>query len=136
MSITDVARDWAAHDPAPETAAYVLDILEDPARAAELQSRFSGPLTFGTAGLRGEVGAGESRMNRAVVTRATYGLMDWLGRPAWLLVAMPAMAPATSIPPPPRSFPQLEAPRSFFRPAYRRPSPPSPSARFMPTPGS
>lgn len=80
MSITDVARDWAAHDPDPETAAYVLDLLEDPARAAELQSRFSGPLTFGTAGLRGEVGAGESRMNRAVVTRATYGLMDWLGR--------------------------------------------------------
>ena len=80
MSITDVARDWAAHDPDPETAAYVLDILEDPARATELQSRFSGPLTFGTAGLRGEVGAGESRMNRAVVTRATYGLMDWLGR--------------------------------------------------------
>ena len=80
MSITDVARDWAAHDPDPETAAYVLDILKDPARAAELQSRFSGPLTFGTAGLRGEVGAGESRMNRAVVTRATYGLMDWLGR--------------------------------------------------------
>ena len=75
-----MARDWAAHDPDPETAAYVLDLLEDPARAAELQSRFSGPLTFGTAGLRGEVGAGESRMNRAVVTRATYGLMDWLGR--------------------------------------------------------
>ena len=75
-----MARDWSAHDPDPETAAYVLDLLEDPARAAELQSRFSGPLTFGTAGLRGEVGAGESRMNRAVVTRATYGLMDWLGR--------------------------------------------------------
>ena len=75
-----MARDWAAHDPDPETAAYVLDLLEDPVRAAELQNRFSGPLTFGTAGLRGEVGAGESRMNRAVVTRATYGLMDWLGR--------------------------------------------------------
>ena len=42
MSITDVARDWAAHDPDPETAAYVLGLLEDPARAAELQSRFSG----------------------------------------------------------------------------------------------
>lgn len=75
-----MARDWSAHDPDPETAAYVLDLLEDPVRAAELQSRFSGPLTFGTAGLRGEVGAGESRMNRAVVTRATRGLMDWLGR--------------------------------------------------------
>lgn len=75
-----MARDWSAHDPDPETAAYVLDLLEDPVRAAELQSRFSGPLTFGTAGLRGEVGAGESRINRAVVTRATRGLMDWLGR--------------------------------------------------------
>ena len=36
MSITDVARDWAAHDPDPETAAYVLDILEDAARAADV----------------------------------------------------------------------------------------------------
>lgn len=80
MSITEHAREWAAHDPDPETAAYVLDLVEDPKSAAELASRFSGPLAFGTAGLRGEVGAGESRMNRAVVTRATRGLMDWLGR--------------------------------------------------------
>ena len=80
MSITEHAREWAAHVPDPETAAYVLDLVEDPKSAAELASRFSGPLAFGTAGLRGEVGAGESRMNRAVVTRATRGLMDWLGR--------------------------------------------------------
>lgn len=80
MSITEYAREWAAHDPDPETAAYVLDLVEDPKSAAELASRFSGPLAFGTAGLRGEVGAGESRMNRAVVTRATRGLTDWLGR--------------------------------------------------------
>ena len=80
MSINEHAREWAAHVPDPETAAYVLDLVEDPKSAAELASRFSGPLAFGTAGLRGEVGAGESRMNRAVVTRATRGLMDWLGR--------------------------------------------------------
>ena len=34
----------------------------------------NGPLQFGTAGLRGEIGAGESRMNLAVVIRATAGL--------------------------------------------------------------
>ncbi|MCL2788899.1 MAG: phospho-sugar mutase, partial [Micrococcales bacterium] len=47
---------------------------------AELADRFSGPLTFGTAGLRGPMGAGESRMNRAVVIRTAAGLMSWLWR--------------------------------------------------------
>lgn len=46
---------------------------DDDARA-ELGERFAGPLTFGTAGLRGLLGAGETRMNRAVVVRTTYGL--------------------------------------------------------------
>ena len=45
---------------------------------AELASRFSGPLEFGTAGLRGVLGAGESRMCRAVVRRTTLGLARWL----------------------------------------------------------
>lgn len=44
----------------------------------ELQDRFSGPLTFGTAGLRGIFGAGETRMNRSVVIRTTYGLVTHL----------------------------------------------------------
>ena len=34
----------------------------------------AGPLVFGTAGLRGRVGAGRNRMNTAVVTTATAGL--------------------------------------------------------------
>ena len=37
-----------------------------------------GPLEFGTAGLRGEIGPGESRMNLAVVIRATAGLVAYL----------------------------------------------------------
>ena len=38
---------------------------------AELADRFAGRLTFGTAGLRGAVGAGPNRMNRAVVRAAS-----------------------------------------------------------------
>nr|WP_069724567.1 phospho-sugar mutase [Corynebacterium lowii] len=44
----------------------------------ELAERFAGPLAFGTAGLRGEIGAGESRMNLATVTRTSRGLGQWL----------------------------------------------------------
>ncbi len=46
----------------------------DGAAVRELESRFSGPLLFGTAGIRGILGAGESRMNRALVLRVTHGL--------------------------------------------------------------
>jgi phosphomannomutase len=46
--------------------------------AAELADRFAGRLTFGTAGLRGAVGAGPNRMNRAVVRAATAAVAGWL----------------------------------------------------------
>jgi phosphomannomutase len=45
---------------------------------AELTDRFAGRLQFGTAGLRGQVGAGPNRMNRAVVRAATAALAGWL----------------------------------------------------------
>jgi len=45
---------------------------------AELADRFAGRLTFGTAGLRGAVGAGPNRMNRAVVRAATAAVAGWL----------------------------------------------------------
>ncbi|GAB95928.1 phosphomannomutase [Kineosphaera limosa] len=76
------AREWAAHDPDEASRTQLLALVDaaaaDEAAAADLASRFVGPLTFGTAGLRGAVGPGESRMNVAVVTRATAGLAAYL----------------------------------------------------------
>ncbi|MER5809443.1 phospho-sugar mutase [Streptomyces sp. NPDC002033] len=67
------AQAWRAEDPDPETAAELGRIIEA-GDTAELADRFSGTLQFGTAGLRGELGAGPMRMNRAVVIRAAAGL--------------------------------------------------------------
>ena len=62
--------------------------LEDAALTAELQSiegneeeikdRFAISLSFGTAGLRGVLGAGTNRMNIYVVRQATQGLANWV----------------------------------------------------------
>ncbi|MEM6791608.1 MAG: phospho-sugar mutase [Myxococcota bacterium] len=70
------ARAFAAHDPDPAGRAEIEAMVA--ARDPELAARFAGPLAFGTAGLRGLLGAGESRMNRAVVIRTTAGIAAWL----------------------------------------------------------
>lgn len=81
--ILEPAERWLAHDPDPETQSELRHLIEA-ARAgqegarAELAERFSGPLEFGTAGIRGVLGAGESRMNRAVVLRTTAGFARYL----------------------------------------------------------
>ncbi|WP_049575015.1 phospho-sugar mutase [Streptomyces sp. SBT349] len=73
--LTARARAWLAEDPDPETREELTRLVEaGPAAREELAARFSGTLQFGTAGLRGEMGAGPMRMNRAVVIRAAAGL--------------------------------------------------------------
>ncbi len=72
-----LARTWAAEDPDPETKEE-LEALIAAGDDAELAARFDGVLEFGTAGLRGELGAGPKRMNRVVVIRAAAGLAAYL----------------------------------------------------------
>ena len=87
MELLERARQWASHDPDPATASSLSADIEaaqrgDEEAAARVGAAMNGPLQFGTAGLRGVVGPGESRMNLAVVIRATAGLCEVVKRHA------------------------------------------------------
>ncbi|GGV10482.1 phosphomannomutase [Kitasatospora herbaricolor] len=83
------ARAWLAEDPDPQTREELSALLAEAEGETEsgnriawsqLSERFAGRLQFGTAGLRGELGAGPMRMNRAVVIRAAAGLAAYVRR--------------------------------------------------------
>ncbi|SDD19774.1 phospho-sugar mutase [Actinokineospora iranica] len=81
--LRDRAFRWLADDPDPDSKLELQRIVAaamggDAAAVDELADRMAGPLTFGTAGLRGPVRAGPNGMNRAVVIRTTAGVAAWL----------------------------------------------------------
>jgi phosphomannomutase len=84
--LAEGVRAWIADDPDAADRTELQDLLDAAARgdiagdaaAADLADRFAGHLEFGTAGLRGAMGAGPNRMNRGVVRAATAGLARWL----------------------------------------------------------
>jgi phosphomannomutase len=83
QELFDAVQAWVDDDPDHETRVELGDILAkaktgDQDSIDDLADRFSGMLEFGTAGLRGAIGAGPNRMNRSVVIRAAAGLTAYL----------------------------------------------------------
>jgi phosphomannomutase len=81
--LAERARAWIAQDPDPVTRSELDALLAaaeagDQPSAADLAERFAGRLEFGTAGLRGQLGAGPMRMNRVLVAQAAAGLAAYL----------------------------------------------------------
>ncbi|EDL55841.1 putative phosphomannomutase [Vibrio mediterranei AK1] len=75
--MTEQISQWLARDPDPITK-HELQQLVDSNDERELKDRFSSRLAFGTAGLRGKVGAGPNRMNRLVIQETATGLGHYL----------------------------------------------------------
>ncbi len=83
LELVAAAKAWVAQDPDAETR-FELETLVAKVEAgsktdlANLRDRFSSRLGFGTAGLRGELGAGPNRMNRVLVAQAAAGIAAYL----------------------------------------------------------
>ena len=71
------ARNWIDQDPDAETVAELEKLISESDEAG-LADRFGQRIGFGTAGLRGLLGAGPNRMNRVLVAQAAAGISKYL----------------------------------------------------------
>lgn len=77
QQLVEAARRWLAEDPDPHTRRELAALLEQD-DLGTLREMFGARLEFGTAGLRGILGPGPNRMNRALVRRVGKGLAEYL----------------------------------------------------------
>ena len=75
MNYMDRYRFWRDAGLPEDVMAELLSISNDD---EELKGRFGSDLQFGTAGMRGVMGAGSNRLNRYTVRRAAQGMAAWL----------------------------------------------------------
>jgi len=76
MNYLEEYKKWCESDEFDEeTKKELLAIKDSP---EEIEDRFYKELEFGTAGLRGIIGAGTNRMNKYVVGKATQGLANYI----------------------------------------------------------
>ena len=76
MNYLEEYKKWCeANEFDEETKKELLSIKDD---KMEIEDRFYQELEFGTAGLRGVIGAGTNRMNKYTVGKATQGLANYI----------------------------------------------------------
>ena len=78
MNARETYESWLASPGLDEGIRKELEAIKDDAN--EIEERFYRELEFGTAGLRGILGAGTNRMNIYTVSKATQGLADYINK--------------------------------------------------------
>jgi phosphoglucomutase len=76
MNYLETYKEWVSNEYFDETTRQELRNLESDMK--EIEDRFYRDLEFGTAGLRGKLGAGTNRMNIYIISKATQGLADFI----------------------------------------------------------
>lgn len=76
MSYMELYKEWLSNPYFDQQTKEELKAIEG--NEKEIEDRFYTELEFGTAGLRGVIGAGVNRMNIYTVRRATQGLANYI----------------------------------------------------------
>lgn len=76
MKYREIYKSWIESDYFDE--ATKRELIDIESNEEEIEDRFYKDLEFGTAGLRGKIGAGINRMNRYIIARTSQGLADYI----------------------------------------------------------